>query len=96
MNRRLVVIAAICVAILESKGKSRERIIEAIQQERDSQDNQWGGREHDKTHSYITWLLILMKHIGKLSRSIQEPADRDMRNFRDSIIMIGQAATEEL
>lgn len=46
---------------------NREIFLEMISVEREIQQQQWGGSEHDKTHSPEDWALLLVKHVGKLA-----------------------------
>ncbi len=43
----------------------RESIFAEIAIERDRQDRQWGGSEHDDCNSPSDWMGILVKHLGK-------------------------------
>lgn len=92
MNRRLVIIAALCVAALESlTTKSQDEILAAIRAERRIQDKIWGGMEHDSDHSQIDWLFLIAKHLGKLAQLLPQPIDRDRRDLRDSIAIAGRS-----
>lgn len=40
---------------------------QAIDYEREQQDKQWGGSHHDDEHDDRLWVLLLMKHLGRLA-----------------------------
>lgn len=48
-----------------------QNIIQEIQNERQSQDNQWGGPNHDDTHSGEDWLRFI-DHQGAKARLSEE------------------------
>ena len=70
MNDRLVVIAALCFAALESDGIPIEKVHLLVADERTRQDLQWGGPKHDHLLSEIDWLLLIVKHVGKLAAEL--------------------------
>ena len=43
----------------------RPLVMKAIHQERDAQDAQWGGPEHDDEHSYGSWSFYISLQIAK-------------------------------
>lgn len=94
MNRRLIAIAALCVAFLETRGKDFNEILRAIAHERYLQNKQWGGADHDKNHTDVEWLFLIMKHVGRLAQVMRQPNDRDLRDVRDSIAIVGRSTEE--
>lgn len=42
-------------------------VFEHIVAERQRQDDEWGGAEHDDEHDFGFWMLILTKHVGRLA-----------------------------
>lgn len=50
--------------------KSEWAFIEQILEERDRQDDQWGGPKHDDKHTYVDWIRFIHHQIGSL---IQQP-----------------------
>jgi hypothetical protein len=50
---------------------------------------QWGGPDHDATHSYHDWGMILTKHVGKI-------LDADRESFRKQMVKIIAIAFDAL
>lgn len=94
MNRRLIVIAALCVAFLETRGHNFDKIMLEIAHERERQNRQWGGPEHDEGHADLEWAFLIMKHVGRLARLIRQPDERYMRDLRDSMIILGNTVND--
>ena len=44
---------------------SRDSIYRQITLERDRQDRQWGGPDHDDHHTPNDWVAYITKHLGK-------------------------------
>lgn len=68
----------------------RMRILGHIEAERDAQDEQWGGHEHDDQHTPEEWQGILQRYVNRL-------ADNTPMDFRTDLIKItaiGLAAIE--
>jgi hypothetical protein len=42
----------------------RAEIYNAIDAERDYQDNQWGGFEHDQKHTIDNWVAFMLPYLG--------------------------------
>jgi hypothetical protein len=42
----------------------RETIFDLISVERDYQDSQWGGREHDAHHTIDNWVAFMLPYLG--------------------------------
>ncbi|MFA5023344.1 MAG: hypothetical protein WC523_00105 [Patescibacteria group bacterium] len=40
-------------------------IYNEIREERKNQDNKWGGANNDDYHTEETWVVFLVKHLGK-------------------------------
>ena len=40
-------------------------VLEQILDERKTQDEKWGGKTHDDTHSAWDWIAYITKHAGK-------------------------------
>jgi hypothetical protein len=44
---------------------TREAIYREVSLEREKQDRQWGGPEHDRVHTSNDWVAYLTKHVGR-------------------------------
>ncbi len=71
---RFVKIAALAAAALESDGMTAHEINLAIRQERISQDEQWGGADHDAQHGPHDWLDYITKQITKCRTELADKA----------------------
>ena len=40
-------------------------VYDEIREEREEQDAQWGGAEHDDEHTRIDWIRFIAEHLGK-------------------------------
>jgi hypothetical protein len=71
----------------------RKDIFQAIEQERDSQDKQWGGFAHDSGHSVQDWSGFISKQVKKLenARTFDEAFERLI-----NIAALAVAASESL
>jgi hypothetical protein len=45
--------------------QKRSDIFNEIEAERRAQDEEWGGPEHDYTHSFRDWISFVVKQLGK-------------------------------
>lgn len=54
----------------------RERILPEIVAERERQDGQWGGDEHDDRHSPEEWAALIAKHLGRGVYALEEDTRR--------------------
>jgi hypothetical protein len=43
----------------------RENLISEVLNERDQQDERWGGLRHDKNHSSKEWSIYIKKHLER-------------------------------
>jgi hypothetical protein len=46
------------------------RVLLALEAERVSQDQEWGGAEHDDFHSYEDWQAYILRQIGLLTQDL--------------------------
>lgn len=44
-----------------------ERVIGDVLLERQYQDEEWGGAEHDDTHTRQEWVTFLVEHLGRVA-----------------------------
>lgn len=44
---------------------NQEKIVKEILEERENQDNKWGGNDHDDQHGSHDWIAFITKHLGK-------------------------------
>lgn len=51
----------------------RSNIIHEIYKERDSQDEKWGGKEHDQTLGLIDWASIIEGKAGRVVTGEEDP-----------------------
>ena len=72
-----------------------EQIFEEIRQERDRQDEQYGGPDHDDNHYPGDWCLILMKYHGRgAAVTIDTQPDATFRASMMKLAAVAVAATQ--
>src|SRR5258706_322355 len=55
--------------------QARVNALQAIEYERQSQEEQWGGPSHDDKHTGSSWALLLTKHVGRLAGDMIEDGE---------------------
>jgi len=65
--------------------QARMSALQAIEMERDQQDQQWGGPDHDDKHTGSSWTLLLTKHVGRLAGDMVEDGEGDDHYDRDDL-----------
>ena len=66
---------------------SRYDIYGEIEKERERQDHEWGGPNHDATHTSHDWITYLAKHVGK---AVMWPWDK--ARFRYQMVRVAALA----
>jgi predicted glycoside hydrolase/deacetylase ChbG (UPF0249 family) len=66
--------------------------LEAINQERERQIEQWGGPEHDDTHGVWEWFNLIYRQIAKAAK---EPQDFRIRMIKIAALAIAAAESAE-
>lgn len=67
-----------------------QHIIGDIQDERARQDKQWGGANHDATHTFDEWIALIAKAAGKAA------CETDPHLFRRQMIKVAALAVAAL
>ncbi len=67
-----------------------DQILEEIRQERDRQDERYGGPDHDDNHYPGDWCLILTKYLGRAAAATIDKEPDAM--FRESMIKLAAVA----
>ena len=69
-----------------------ERVLQAINDERDRQDVKWG----EQNHTPLVWLAILMEEVGELAQEIIQdyPAGHKIRNEATQVAAVAIAFIE--
>jgi hypothetical protein len=70
-------------------GTGREGIHRAIDAERERQDEQWGGPDHDDRHGWEEWTWFIQKQLN-IARSRVEKGDE--AEYRRRLVNIGALA----
>ena len=63
------------------------KILKEIVDERDRQDEMWGGEEHDDGHRINDWIAFITEYLGK-----SREAPYNIGNFRDNMIKVAALA----
>ena len=67
----------------------KQRTIDAINEERQAQDDKWGTSQHDDS----TWLAILVEEVGEASKEVLCGGSRNRAaELRDELIQVAAVA----
>lgn len=71
-----------------------EAILESIVDERWRQDQKWGGREHDDTHSVEDWERLIIRHSYRLTEgpTVLAGSRTAAKDYRERLIKIAALA----
>lgn len=61
---------------------TREEVYNAIDEERDKQDQTWGGPSHDSCHSVADWLVFIETYINRAKELYTDGAEGEMVLYR--------------
>ena len=75
---------------------SRDDLWYGICEERERQDRQWGGPEHDDTHSRRDWVSLICRFLGKADRHADEMAVDGYQQAMISVAALAMAAIESV
>lgn len=67
----------------------RSQIYFEVENERQAQDIEWGGPEHDDKHDGSDWLSFIGKHMTRVG---SQEADRSMPIFRKQMVRVAALA----
>lgn len=67
------------------------QVIAEVRRERETQDEKWGGADHDDGHDEWTWIALLTKHAGRGAPDAGVKW-RDRRTFRQQMIRVAALA----
>lgn len=70
----------------------KQNIYDEIRDERDRQDREWGGSEHDDDHSFNDFIAYIVKHTGKAVAV----SDNDQRRQMIRVAALAIAVVEKL
>ena len=74
------------------KKLTRKEVYEILDDERDYQDNKWGGSKHDDQHSISDWLIYIRIYLTEAENALYNGSD-SMEAIR-KITAMGVAAME--
>jgi hypothetical protein len=64
---------------------TRRHIFTELANERNSQDAQWGGPEHDDQHDLFTWIACIDKQLNRAD----DCGDTDLEGARERLVKAG-------
>lgn len=73
---------------------NRTEVYEIINDERDYQDQKWGGKSHDEKHSVSDWLIFIRKHLNDAENALYSSNACDAMNAIKKATALGIAAME--
>ena len=73
---------------------NRKKVYEIINEERDYQDQTYGGSVHDKEHSVSEWILFIRKHLNEAEDALYEYDEKKALDAVRKITALGVAAME--
>jgi len=76
------------------KQLNRKEVYDIINEERDYQDNKWGGGDHDETRSVSDWLIYMRIYLTKAENALYESSVEDAMDAVRKITAMGVAAME--
>ena len=76
------------------KCKNRSEVFNLIDQERENQDEKWGGVEHDKQHTPLEWVIIIEHLLHKAKQTWTWNGNRGVMEEIRTIAGVAVAAME--
>jgi hypothetical protein len=73
--------------------EAQHRIVAEVIGERERQDAQWGGPEHDDRHLANDWVAIIVRHLGLAA---DDAAATDPERFRRQLVRVAAVAVAAL
>jgi hypothetical protein len=76
------------------KKLERKEVYEIVDEERDYQDEKWGGTSHDNTHSVSDWLIFMRIYLTEAENALYQSSAEDAMDAVRKITAMGVAAME--
>ena len=72
----------------------REKIFQQISDERDRQNEKWGGKDHDLQHSKNIWTRLIVRQLGDADRALERGDTDDWGNQMVQVAALAVTALE--
>lgn len=73
---------------------TRKRVYDILSEEREYQDEKWGGSIHDKSHTLGEWLLFIRKYLNDAENAMYDGDEEAAKNAIRKITALGIASME--
>lgn len=70
----------------------REKVYDAIDSEREYQDQRWGGPSHDQIHELASWVVYMEHYVDKAKAAISSPSTEGSEEITDNIRKVAALA----